>query len=62
MLDLGTNKMTLIMSNDRYESLEFDNDLQLRMAVESRPDGGETYWLYDGKGSVYDNQSWTVGQ
>jgi dipeptidyl aminopeptidase/acylaminoacyl peptidase len=39
-VDINTGERTLLLENDRYGNVWVDNDLQLRLAGESTPDGG----------------------
>ncbi len=43
-LDLASGKLTLVLQNDGYGSFLADGQLQLRLAMKSRPDGGSNYF------------------
>ncbi|MES3022948.1 MAG: S9 family peptidase [Pseudomonadota bacterium] len=49
-LDLTTGKLTQVFQNDGYSGFMSDENLNLRMATKSRPDGGTDYFtITDGK-------------
>ena len=43
-LDLASGKLTLVLQNDRYGGFEADDTLTLRVAQQSRADGGAEYF------------------
>jgi len=49
-VDIGSGKRTLLLENDRFGSVWLDNDLQVRLAGESTPDGGLIVWQRDENG------------
>ncbi|HVF37719.1 MAG TPA: S9 family peptidase [Sphingomicrobium sp.] len=44
LLNLKTGKLTLVQRNEGYAGFLADNDLKLRMAIKSTPDGGSEYY------------------
>jgi dipeptidyl aminopeptidase/acylaminoacyl peptidase len=47
-LDLASGKLTLVQQNDGYAGFLADEDLKLRLAQKSRPDGGTDYFRMNG--------------
>ena len=47
-LDLKTGKLTLVLQNDRYAGFLADEQLNLRVAVQQRPDGGSDFFRVTG--------------
>ena len=47
-LDLATGKLTLVKQNDGYAGFQADEQLKLRLATKSRPDGGSDYYRITG--------------
>ncbi|MES2901094.1 MAG: S9 family peptidase [Pseudomonadota bacterium] len=59
-LDLSTGKLTQVFKNEGFASFMADENLNLRMATKSRPDGGTDYYtVTDGK--VADTPLTSVG-
>ena len=49
-VDFATGKKTLLQKNEGFARFEFDDDFKIRLALESRKDGGTTVKEPDGKG------------
>jgi dipeptidyl aminopeptidase/acylaminoacyl peptidase len=47
-LDLASGKLTLVLQNDTYGGFVADESLALRLAQQSRPDGGTDYFRIEG--------------
>jgi len=59
-LDLATGKLTLVQQNDGYADFVSDEDLVVRLAQKSRPDGGADFYRVKG-GKVEATPLATVG-